>query len=272
MESATVSEERDRPRRAVGSLGPVLVFLAITAAVAGVGSRGDGRAPLVGRTFLSQSVTVAGKPRPLIAGTQMRLTFEDDGRISASAGCNRRGGRVVIERDRLLISDSFMTLAGCGAERAEQDRWLSSVFAADPAYVLDGPSLRLMFDDTTIELLDSEIADPDRPLLRTRWRLEAMINMSTRPMQGAVATIVFDEGRVDVTIEGCNEVTATTTNTSAEIQVDPLVSSDRECPRAEATAEAAIAAVLDGRIRYSIDAGTLRLSHPSGRELLLRAK
>jgi heat shock protein HslJ len=250
----------------------VLVFLALTAVLAGVGNVGDGRGPLVGRTFLSQSVTVAGEPRPLIAGTQMRLTFEGDARVSASAGCNRRGGRVVIERDRIVISDSFTTLAGCDAQRTEQDRWLSTVFAADPWYVLEGPLLRLTFDDTTIELLDSEIADPDRPLLGTRWRLEAMINMSTRLMQGAVATIVFEGGRVDVAIEGCNESTAHTTITGAEIQVDPLVSSDRTCPRAEATAQASIAAVLDGRIRYSIDAATLRLTHPSGRELLLRAK
>ena len=272
MESATISEHRGRPRRAVGSVGPVLVFLAITGVLAGVGNLGDGRGPLVGRTFLSQAVTVAGEPRPLIAGTQMRLTFEDDGRISAWAGCNRRGGRVVIERDRIVIADSFTTLAGCDAERTEQDRWLSTVFAADPAYMIDGPLLRLTFDDTTIELLDSEIADPDRPLLGTRWHLEAMINMSTRLMQGAVVTVVFDGGRVDVAIEGCNESTAHTTITSAEIQVDSLVSSGRACARAETTAQAAIAAVLDGKIRYSIDAGTLRLTHPSGQELLLRAK
>jgi heat shock protein HslJ len=254
----------------MGSLGPVLVFLAITGALAGVGNLGDGRG-LVGRTFLSQSVTVKGEPRPLVAGTQMVLTFDDDGRVSASAGCNRHSGRVVIDQDRIVISHSFMTAAGCNAERTEQDHWLSDVLAADLGFVLDGPSLRLTFDDTIIELLDSEVADPDRPLTGTRWRLAAMINTSTRPTQGAVATIVFDGGRVDVAIEGCNNAMADASITSAEILVGPLVSSERACPRAEATAQAAIAAVLDGRIRYSIDAGTLRLTHPSGKELVLRA-
>jgi heat shock protein HslJ len=186
---------------------------------------------------------VAGEPRPLVAGTQLRLTFEDDSRISASAGCNRRGGRVAIERDRIVISDSFMTLAGCEVERTAQDKWLSEVLAANPNYVVDGPSLRLTFDDTIIELLDSEVADPDQPITGTRWRLAAMINTSTRPTQGAVATIVFDGGRVDVAIEGCNDAMADASITSSEILVGPLVSSDRACPRAEATAQAAIAAV-----------------------------
>jgi heat shock protein HslJ len=269
LDSATISADRDRPRRASGVL--LIAVLAVSAALAGVGSIGDGRGPLVGRTYLSHSVTVAGEARPLVAGTQMWLAFEGDGRVAASAGCNRHGGRVRIERDRIVITDVFQTIAGCSAERSEQDEWLSTVLAADPYYVLDGESLRLTFDDTTIELLDSKVADPDRPLQKTRWRLSAMKPLATRPTNGAVATVVFDGSRVDVAVEGCNEATALATVTAKEIQVVHWVSTDRGCSGPEATAFTAIAAVLDGKVRYSIDAGKLTLVHPSGRELYFRA-
>jgi len=272
VESPTISEQHHRPWRGVAPVSCVLAFLALTAGVAGIGSKGDGRAPLVGRTFLSQSVTVAGEPRPLLAGTQVTLAFQDDGFFWATAGCNRHGGRVVIERDRIRLDNGFMTAAGCGKERGEQDQWLSDVLDGDLGYVLDGPSLRFTSNETTIELLDSEVADPDRPLQGTRWRLEAMINRSTRPTQGVVATIVFDGGRVEVTIEGCNDATGHVTITSNEIRVDALVNTDRACGRAEATVQTAITTVLDGTIHYSIDAAVLRLPHPNGEELHLRAR
>ena len=46
---------------------------------------------LVGRTFLSNDVTVNDQAYPLVKGSQLRLTFED-GTIGASAGCNSMGG------------------------------------------------------------------------------------------------------------------------------------------------------------------------------------
>jgi heat shock protein HslJ len=266
-----VHEDQHRPWRSKVTLTCAILFVA-TAAVVAVVRSGDGPSPLFGRTFLSQSVTVAGEPYPLVDGTQVVLTFEDDGRVSASAGCNRHGGRVVIDGDRMVIRDSWKTAAGCFDARNAQDEWLSAVLAGDLRFVLEGPSLRLTSNDTVIELLDSETANPDRPLTETRWRLNALIDDKvTRPTGGAVATIVFREDRVDATIEGCVTSTATVAITGTRIQIGSLVGDRPACARAETNVHAAIAATLEGEIRYSIDADTLQLVHPDGHELVLHA-
>ncbi len=86
---------------------------------AGAGSGGDWPA---GRRFQSTAVTEAGKDRPLVAGTRIDLSFFDDGRLSAQAGCNTIGGSGRIDGDRLVLGDGLsMTEMGCDGPRHSQD-------------------------------------------------------------------------------------------------------------------------------------------------------
>jgi heat shock protein HslJ len=81
-------------------------------------------------------------------------------------------GTFRIDGDHLVISELGSTEMGCDAARHSQDEWLASVLAANPAYVLDDVGLQLRSDDTTIALLDREVADPDRRLLHTAWAVD----------------------------------------------------------------------------------------------------
>lgn len=88
---------------------------------------------LLGRTFVSESVTEGGEPRPLVEGTQVRLRFHEDERLTAHAGCNSLGAAVQVTADRLMVADLSTTEIGCQPELHEQDRWLSDLLAAGPA-------------------------------------------------------------------------------------------------------------------------------------------
>ena len=63
---------------------------------------GDG-ASLRGKTFLSIGVTEAGVSKELVRGTQISLTFTDDGQLGASAGCNHISGKVALGGGRLRM-------------------------------------------------------------------------------------------------------------------------------------------------------------------------
>ena len=228
---------------------------------------------LDGRTFLSAAITVNGVPRPLVAGTTIRLSFPSDDRITASAGCNILGGTVIAADGRLVISDLGSTEMGCDPERHAQDEWLASMLTARPQYRLDGSNLTLQSGDTELQFLDREVADPDRNLRQTIWVVDGIVSGSTVSSipAGTSATLVFDLDEVRISIEGCNQGGAKTRVNASMIEFDKLVMTDMACAEPAARLEAAIAAVIDGKVAFAIEAATLGLTHGSGTGLTLRA-
>lgn len=242
---------------------------------------GSGAEGLVGRTFLSESVTDGGQPRELVEGTAITVSFPEDGRISFSAGCNGMGSTVEVEADRLVLGDIEATAMGCDDALHEQDTWVAELIGAEPTYTLDGDRLRLESDGVVVELVDEEVADPDRPLEGTTWQLTGMITgagpdsaTSSSPV-GTVATITVENGTVTLTNEGCNggtgpaEVAAIGDGDGATgtITFDGIALTRMGCPDPQSTVEAALTTVLDGEISYEIDAGALTLTHTSGQGL-----
>jgi heat shock protein HslJ len=248
--------------------------MALVFAACGDGGGNSAAATLRGRTFLSDSATVGGDPRPLVTGTQIRLTFWPDGRITASAGCNILSGSFRADGDHLVITELGSTEMGCDAARHSQDEWLASVLTASPAYVLDDMRLQLRSDDTDIALLDREVADPDRPLLHTAWAVDGVIDgsMAGSIPAGTSATMVFDDDKIDVTITSCNQISGSVKIAPNTIDVGHLVTTDVACTGPAAALEAAIVAVLDGKITYAIEAATLRLTRSNGKGLTLRVQ
>ncbi|MEO8694617.1 MAG: META domain-containing protein [Acidimicrobiales bacterium] len=252
-----------------------MTFCLVSMLMVSCGDNGGADAPaLTGRTFLSDSVTVNGSAHPLVTGTQIRLTITADHRITASAGCNILSGSVRVDDDRLVVSGLGSTEMGCDPPRQAQDEWLASFLAANPTYVLDYSGLQLRGNDTVVELRDREVADPDRPLQQTVWVVDGLISGSTASSMpaGASATIVFDQAGLHVVIDACNSISGSVRIASSTIDIGHLVTTDVACAQPAASLEAAIAEVLVGKITYAIDAASLRLTHPTGKGLTLRAR
>jgi heat shock protein HslJ len=263
------------PRQFNVRLAAALLVMSLVAATCGDDGGNSAAAKLRGRTFLSDSVTVGGNPRPLVTGTQIRLTFWTDGRITATAGCNMLSGTVRVEADRLVVNDLGSTEMGCDAARHSQDEWLASMLTANPAYLLDDARLQLRSDDTVLALLDREVADPDRPLLHTVWAVDGVIDgsMAGSIPAGTSATMVFDDDKIDVTITSCNQISGSVKIGPNTIDVGHhLVTTDVACTGPTAALETAIVAVLDGKITYAIEAATLRLTRSNGKGLTLRVQ
>lgn len=228
------------------------------------GDSGASNDDLDGRTFLSTSVA----PRDLVAGSRIRFTFED-GSLSAGAGCNSMGAdNVRVDGGRLVVSGGlFMTEMGCEEPLMAQDEWLLDVLASSPQITLGGDKLTLRAaDGTLIELVDRRVADPDRSLTGTTWRLEGIISgtgpggtVSSIP-EGVTSTLrITDEGLE--LLEGCNSSGGKVKIRDGVLHVGALASTGTHCPDSQMRVDRAVNAVVhSGDVAYSIQAARLTLT------------
>ena len=209
---------------------------------------------LDGRTFLSTKVDGPA----LVAGTVIRITFKD-GNVSVNAGCNTFGGQYRIDGDRLVVGQIVTTEIGCQPNLAAQDQWVGGLIGG-ATIGLDGNSLTLALNGIRVTFLDRVVADPDRPLVGTRWVVDGLINggtVSSVPA-GVIAAITLTDTSADVET-GCNTGSGSVTLTDGSITVGALVLTKKACTGPGAALEGAVTAVLQGTVTYHIEADTLTL-------------
>lgn len=224
----------------------------------------DPPAGLEGRTFLSAAST----GRVLVAGSQVRITFQG-GSVSISAGCNSMSGAYRVVDGRLQIDQMAMTEMGCAEPLMAQDAWIAA-FVAGAGIGLDGDTLTLGKGGDTLTLVDRVVADPDRPLLGTRWVVDGIVSggaVGSLP-QGVTAALTFSDGRVDVEA-GCNRGTGGVEIGPAAIRFGPIALTKMACAGPAMQVESAVTTVLSSEVAYAIEADTLMLE-AGGRGLVLR--
>lgn len=267
------TEIRNRRLRAVRRPSALTRILALGAAVllaacgGGAASGGPGNTPLdlAGRTFVS----TAAQGRALVAGTTVRIEF-GDGQLGASAGCNSMGGQYRIDGDRLITGALAMTEMACEPPLMEQDGWVAELLGG-ATLALDGDTLTLANETVRLTLLDREVADPDRPLLGTRWVVDGLISgeaVSSVPV-GVTAALTFSDGRVDVEA-GCNAGGGTIQVGEGTLSFGPIGLTKKACEPDRMAVEQAVLNVLVGPVDYEIEAEALTLT-AGGLGLMLRA-
>lgn len=256
-----------RPR----ALATVLAVLTAAAGCGGAAAPG-GPGPgvshdLLGKEYVSTSVT----GHELVAGTTVRLDFLADGTLLAHAGCNSMSGQARLDGGVLTVSGDGLatTEMGCEQRLHAQDEWLAAFLGGRPTASRDGDELVLASGDTEIVLLDREVAQPDVALEGTPWTIDTLVTgggqdgtASSMPA-GVTATLTFAGGTVEIDT-GCNTGTAPYEVAGSTITFGPAVLTRRGCAPDQQAVEQAITAVLDGPVRFTIDAGRLALDHASG--------
>jgi len=233
-----------------------------TSTSASTADSSDDSPDLDGRECVSTGV----KGQTLVEGTKIRLEFMD-GAISANAGCNSMGGDYVLEGQTLAVGPMFSTEMGCEQALMDQDIWLAEFLTSSPTVALDGDVLTLDGDGTTIEMLDRESADPDRPIEGTLWVVDGLVTddaVSSVPGDATASiTIIDGEAMVET---GCNNAGGSVEVAETTLTFGPMMMTLMACPPAETELERAVLAVLDGVVDYEIEADrlTLRRDTPDG--------
>ena len=256
-------------RFAMAALGLLLLVACGSRAASG------GLNDLRGRTFLSTGLTENGQAKPLVAGTRIRLNFDEEGRrIGANAGCNHMGAEARVEGGRLVAGAMAMTAMGCDGGRGEQDAWLAKFLSSAPTVRLSSDELVLANDTTEVRLMDRRVADPDRPLVGTRWIVESIIDRETASSipQGAVSQLLMSAEGTFTGNTGCNHMGGTVTMAAHTIRFAGVFTTKMACEQDRMRLEQAVLDVLHDEVGYEIEADQLRLRHSSGKGLDLRAE
>jgi heat shock protein HslJ len=263
-----------------GQCGTVMRFVGVAAGgwllvIAGCGDDGLGGAGDElphDRTFLSTSVTEGDQPRSLAEGSRIRLDFAGDD-LSVHAGCNYLGFRNARQDgEHLVVEQASFTEMGCGRELMDQDDWLIRFLTSEPIVHLDGDSLRLTSGDVTIELVDIEVATPDRPLVGTRWRINTIIDRESANTfnADAEAYLIFrDDGTVTAR-SACNVFSGRYEVDGSRLSVAALAGTDAGCQGYAAEIEAALLDVLDGDSTVDIETNKLTLTDANGKGVSFR--
>jgi heat shock protein HslJ len=261
----------------MNAVGRVTVAVLGLLLVVACGSRAasGGMNDLRGRTFLSTGVTENGQPKQLVAGTRIRLSFGEEGRqIGVNAGCNHMGGEARVENGRLVAGEMAMTAMGCDGGRNEQDDWLAKFITGKPSITSSGSELVLANNTTEIRLLDRTFADPDRPLIATRWVVQTIVDrdIASSIPQGAMAHLVVNADGTFTGNTGCNNMGGTAAITNVALRFSGVFTTKMACEPDRMRLEQAVLGVLDGDVSYEIEADLLRLRHSSGKGIDLRAE
>lgn len=236
---------------------------------------GEAHAPgapgLSGRTFTSVDV----EARTLVPGTRIEVAFQDDGRLTARAGCNTLGGRVRTDGGRMVVEDLGSTAMGCDPARLGQDQWLAGLLASGPSWQMSGGTLVLRAGDTTIRLLDDATVRPVTGLVGTRWIVDTVLrgDVASSVPAGERAFVAITAGGRLTGSTGCNSFGATVTGTSTaalgNISIGTLAATARGCSPDNAVLDRAMLDTLHGTVGYSVRGGRLTLHGSDGSGLVL---
>jgi len=201
------------------------------------GPKGPGGSPstdaptkLDGRVFLSQNVTEGGKPRPLVEGTRLQLSFHDGTGVGAHAGCNSLSGKYAIEDGKLVITDAMQTEMACEG-RLEQEAWYTKILLASPTIAIDGNTIVLEGGGVRIEYLDREVATPDLELVGPTWTVDTIISGlgASHAQWPHPATLVFGaDGKLKV-FAGCNGGDGSYSVAGKELTLTSLGLTEKDC-------------------------------------------
>lgn len=234
----------------------IAILLALIVLACGGGSSTPDPSGLLleGRTFLSTGID----GRSLVAGPVVRISFQD-GRVSASAGCNTMSGPYHIDGNVLVAGQLATTEMGCEPQLMAQDTWVGDLL--DGATIaLDGNTLTLTKAGVRVTLADRAVADPDRPLTGTPWLIDGMVNGGTASSipAGITAAITLTDTHVDVEA-GCNRGAGTVIITDTTIEFGPIALTKVACDPSVMAVEQAVTRTLAATVTYRIQADTLMI-------------
>jgi heat shock protein HslJ len=100
-------------------------------------------APLVGTTWVLDTIVEGDTASSVPAGVEAHIAFETDGQVVGSNGCNGFGGSYTAEQTSVRFDLMGQTLIGCGDPMAAVERRVMAVLTGDVAYAIDGDALTL---------------------------------------------------------------------------------------------------------------------------------
>jgi heat shock protein HslJ len=124
----------------------------------------------------------AGAPTPAVKGVGAGLTFNEDGTVSGSSGCNGLGGDYSVEGDKITFGEFVSTLMACDAPIMQQEDAAHKVMNGTATYTIEGDTLTITNNNMVLMLTRGEYgtAEPSEAVsLVGAWTLTSVGSAST---------------------------------------------------------------------------------------------
>jgi heat shock protein HslJ len=101
-----------------------------------------GETSLVG-TWILTAYGPQGATTPVASGSQAWVTFDKNGSLSGTSGCNSFGGNYKVEGDQVTFSNLASTLMACADPLMTQEGTVFKVMNGTATYRIDGDILTI---------------------------------------------------------------------------------------------------------------------------------
>jgi heat shock protein HslJ len=208
----------------------------------------------------------AGAPTPAVEGAAAGLTFNQDGTINGSSGCNGLGGDYTVEGDKITFGEFVSTLMACDDPIMKQEEAAHKVMTGTATYKIEGDTLTITNNDMVLVLTrGSFIAEePSTPTSLTgTWRLSSYGSAGTisTALADVEANLTFNEDGTLTGTSGCNEFGGSYTVEGDQITFKEIVSTLMLCDTPLMGQEEAMQQVLTETATYQIEGLTLTITN-----------
>jgi heat shock protein HslJ len=83
---------------------------------------------------------------------EARLTFQEDGTLTGTSGCNEFGGNYTLEGNQITFSEVVSTLILCDAPIMQQEEAMQQVLSETATYQTEGNTLTITRDEIVLVL------------------------------------------------------------------------------------------------------------------------
>lgn len=233
-----------------------------------------GTPPLAGTSWQVEAMGGTG----IIAGSEPKISFDADGKISGTTGCNRFFGGYRQTSSDVTFSGVGMTKMACMADGVmQQETAFTGILSGKTDARIDELGNLVIKGEKGISFTarplpaDGEQVEYDPATLPGgAWTVEDLNR--TGIIDNTVLSLTFTENGNVAGSTGCNSLSGTYTATGTRLTFSPLVMTRRACIAPAVNAqEAKFTAAVQGEMQWRITAdGALELTREGGHRVLLR--
>ncbi|MBK9125005.1 MAG: META domain-containing protein [Chloroflexi bacterium] len=199
----------------------------------------------------------------VLDGTEITLTFDEDGRAGGSAGCNSYGGEYTLDGDSLTFGSLFSTMMACEESIMQQESaYLAALQSATGVEWANG-QLVITYGEGQELVFASALS-----LEGAEWTLVSIDGAAL--VDGTEITLVFDGEGVSGSA-GCNRYSGSYTVDGDTLSFGPFVTTRMACTEAIMAQERAFLTALEAATAYRIADGQLVIVYGDEQELIFDA-
>jgi heat shock protein HslJ len=240
----------------------LIISLAISACTAQTTQEPSASASLIGAWKLT-AYGPAAAPTPAVQGVEAGLTFNQDGTVSGSSGCNGLGGDYTVAGDQITFGEFVSTLMACDEPIMAQEESAHKVMTGTATYKIEGNTLTITKNDMVLVLTQSAETEESPVSLTGAWKLTSYgsADAVSSALADVQAGLTFNEDGTVAGTSGCNEFGGGYAVEGDQITFKEIVSTLKLCDTPLMGQEEAMYQVLTETATYHIEDNTLTITN-----------